>query len=117
MAPGLVCDASGVRARAPIARRDAPLRSLHSQQWLVGTCRDLPRSDPRSARPARMAPGACAEIHELMVQALVAREAMTARRCSNTIAGLETENTRRFKRDLPRTRPAPRWRFESRCLF
>ncbi len=60
MAPELVCDACGVaRERQSLV---AMLRvvPLHSQQRLVGAGRDLPRSDPRSARradgPRRRAP-------------------------------------------------------------
>ena len=52
MAPELICDACGDRARAAVARGDAPLLPLHSQQRLVGAGRDVSRSDSRGARRA-----------------------------------------------------------------
>jgi len=72
MAPGLVCDASGVRRERQSLV--AMLRSAHFIRSSGSSERVETYHDRiREALAARMAPGAVREIHELMVQALVAR--------------------------------------------
>ncbi len=104
MPPELVCDACGVtRERQSLV---AMLRSspLHSQQRLVGTGRDLPRSDPRSARRAACPQSPCARSTGSWRRHLSRTGATTAKRCSNTIGAPETTTTRRCRRGLPRRR-------------
>ena len=60
VAPELVCAACGVRRARQSLVTDAPLFTLHSQQRLVGTYRDVSRSDSRGGCrpdcPRRRAP-------------------------------------------------------------
>ena len=105
------------RARAAVARGDAPLLPLHSQQRLVGAGRDVSRSDSRGARradcPRRRAP----DPRPHGAGARRAGEATTARRCSSTIAAPETPRTRRFRPVLPPRRRARALAFDRAAFF
>ena len=105
------------RAREAVARGDAPLLPLHSQQRLVGARRDLSRSDPRGAcradRPRRRAPdprphGAGAR-----------REAK--RRLRGAVRALPRRRrrarTRRFRPVLPPTKAGAALAFDRAAFF
>ena len=96
------------RARAAVARRDAPLLALHSQQRLVGAGRDVSRSDSRGAGRADCSRTPCAGSTASWCRRSSTSEATTARRCSSTIGAPEMPRTRRFRPVLPPRRPAPR---------
>ena len=104
-------------ARSAIARRDAPLVPLDSQQRLVGADRDVSRSDSRGAGRARRLPTRCGGFTAASCGRSSSGAVTTARRCSSTIKARATRRTRAIQAGLAAEKAGAALAFDRAASF